>query len=128
MKLTYKQLQILSCSFIACETFLSFVGSSKLVIKPLNIDSRNVFGVTPLHIAKWRNHVPIVKRQFVDGADYDARDGESGWNNMHKAFHFDHLSWQSVLLQSRHVLRWRTLNDIFMLTFYLDLYLKLKVL
>jgi len=38
-----------------------------------NIDSRNAFGLTPLHIATWRNHVPIVKRLLAAGADPDAR-------------------------------------------------------
>lgn len=38
-----------------------------------NINSRNVFGLTPLHIAVWRNHVPIVRRLLAAGADPDAR-------------------------------------------------------
>jgi ankyrin repeat protein len=38
-----------------------------------NINARNVFGLTPLHIATWRNHIPIVKRLLVAGADPDAR-------------------------------------------------------
>lgn len=38
-----------------------------------NIDARNVFGLTPLHIATWRNHVPIVKRLLAAGADPDSR-------------------------------------------------------
>lgn len=38
-----------------------------------NVDQRNAFGLTPLHIATWRNHVPIVKRLLAAGADPDAR-------------------------------------------------------
>lgn len=38
-----------------------------------NINSRNGFGLTPLHIATWRNHVPIVRRLLAAGADPDAR-------------------------------------------------------
>lgn len=38
-----------------------------------NINSRNIFGLTPLHIATWRNHIPIVRRLLVAGADPDAR-------------------------------------------------------
>lgn len=38
-----------------------------------NINSRNMFGVTPLHIATWRNHIPIVRRLLAAGADPDAR-------------------------------------------------------
>lgn len=38
-----------------------------------NIDARNAFGLTPLHIATWRNHVPIVKRLLAAGADPDSR-------------------------------------------------------
>lgn len=38
-----------------------------------NINLRNVFGLTPLHIATWRNHIPIVRRLLAAGADPDAR-------------------------------------------------------
>ncbi|KAI9186342.1 hypothetical protein LWI28_016355 [Acer negundo] len=65
-----------------------------------SINSRNMFGLTPLHIATWRNHVPIVRRLLAAGADPDARDGESGWSSLHRAFHFGHLAVASVLLQS----------------------------
>ncbi|CAL9144687.1 unnamed protein product [Musa hybrid cultivar] len=65
-----------------------------------NIDARNVFGLTPLHIATWRNHVPIVKRLLAAGADPDSRDGESGWSSLHRALHFGHLAVASVLLQA----------------------------
>jgi len=61
--------------------FISQQGSvteleSALVLLKKNggsIDSRNAFGLTPLHIATWRNHVPIVKRLLAAGADPDAR-------------------------------------------------------
>lgn len=65
-----------------------------------NINARNVFGLTPLHIATWRNHIPIVKRLLVAGADPDAMDGESGWSSLHRALHFGHLAVASILLQS----------------------------
>lgn len=38
-----------------------------------NINARNMFGLTPLHVAIWRNHVPIVKRLLAAGADPNAR-------------------------------------------------------
>lgn len=38
-----------------------------------NINLRNAFGLTPLHIATWRNQVPIVRRLLAAGADPDAR-------------------------------------------------------
>lgn len=38
-----------------------------------NINSRNSFGLTPLHIAVWRNHIPIASRLLAAGADPDAR-------------------------------------------------------
>lgn len=38
-----------------------------------NINLRNTFGLTPLHIATWRNHIPIVGRLLAAGADPDAR-------------------------------------------------------
>ncbi|XVF06631.1 hypothetical protein REPUB_Repub06bG0066400 [Reevesia pubescens] len=65
-----------------------------------NINSRNCFGLTPLHIATWRNHIPIILRLLAAGADADARDGESGWSSLHRALHFGHLAVASVLLQS----------------------------
>ncbi|CAK7341477.1 unnamed protein product [Dovyalis caffra] len=65
-----------------------------------NINARNVFGLTPLHIATWRNHVPIVKRLLIAGADPDARDGESGWSSLHRALHFGHLAVASIFIQS----------------------------
>lgn len=39
----------------------------------IGIDARNAFGLTPLHIATWRNHLPIVRRLLEAGADPDAR-------------------------------------------------------
>lgn len=65
-----------------------------------NINSRNAFGLTLLHIATWRNHIPIVRRLLAAGADPNARDGESGWSSLHRALHFGHLAVASVLLQS----------------------------
>ncbi|KAG7960331.1 hypothetical protein I3843_10G117400 [Carya illinoinensis] len=65
-----------------------------------NVNLRNVFGLTPLHIATWRNHIPIVRRLLAVGADPDARDGESGWSSLHRALHFGHLAVASILLQS----------------------------
>ncbi|GER26969.1 ankyrin repeat family protein / regulator ofchromosome condensation (RCC1) family protein [Striga asiatica] len=64
-----------------------------------NVNARNTFGVAPLHIATWRNHVPIVRRLLEAGADPNARDGESGWSSLHRALHFGHLAVACVLLQ-----------------------------
>ncbi|KAL6559063.1 hypothetical protein OROHE_006432 [Orobanche hederae] len=64
-----------------------------------NIDERNKFGLAPLHIATWRNHVPVVRRLLEAGADPNARDGESGWSSLHRALHFGHLAVACVLLQ-----------------------------
>ncbi|KAF3614707.1 hypothetical protein FXO38_35500 [Capsicum annuum] len=66
-----------------------------------NINFRNAFGLTPLHIATWRNHIPIVKRLLAAGADPNVRDWESGWSSLHRALHFGHLAVASILLQSR---------------------------
>lgn len=38
-----------------------------------NINARNPFGLTPLHIATWRNHTPVVRRLLEAGADPNAR-------------------------------------------------------
>lgn len=38
-----------------------------------NVNARDRFGLTPLHIATWRNHVPIVRRLLDAGADPNAR-------------------------------------------------------
>jgi len=37
------------------------------------IDGRNAFGLSALHLATWRNHLPIVRRLLDAGADPDAR-------------------------------------------------------
>ncbi|CAI9097502.1 OLC1v1033941C1 [Oldenlandia corymbosa var. corymbosa] len=65
-----------------------------------NVNARNSVGLTPLHIATWRNHIPIVRRLLAAGADPNARDGESGWSSLHRALHFGHLAVASVLFQS----------------------------
>lgn len=69
-----------SCSqkdlwFISREGSLAELDSALLLLKKNggNINSRNAFGLTPLHIATWRNHVPIVKKLLAAGADPDAR-------------------------------------------------------
>ncbi|KAL8483855.1 hypothetical protein ACS0TY_026516 [Phlomoides rotata] len=64
-----------------------------------NINARNSFGLTPLHIATWRNHTPVVRRLLEAGADPNARDGESGWSSLHRGLHFGHLAVACVLLQ-----------------------------
>ncbi|KAK3124516.1 hypothetical protein QOZ80_7BG0587660 [Eleusine coracana subsp. coracana] len=64
-----------------------------------NIDGKNAFGLSALHLATWRNHLPIVRRLLDAGADPDARDGESGWSSLHRALHFGHLCVAGVLLQ-----------------------------
>lgn len=38
-----------------------------------NVDARSVLGSTALHIAVWRNHIPIVRRLLAAGANPDAR-------------------------------------------------------
>lgn len=40
-----------------------------------NLDARNAFGSSALHIAVWRNHLPIVRRLLAAGADPNARVG-----------------------------------------------------
>lgn len=92
------------------------------------LNLRNPCGLTPLHVAVWRNHIPIVRRLLATGADPDARvrhlpsacvfeiqkvpsvvltppfyflqDGESGWSSLHRALHFGHLAVASVLIDS----------------------------
>ncbi|KAL5708849.1 hypothetical protein ACHQM5_019602 [Ranunculus cassubicifolius] len=88
--------------FVSREGSLSEVDSALVLLKKNggNIDARNAFGLTPLHIATWRNSIPVVKRLLAAGADPDARDGESGWSSLHRALHFGHLAVASILLQS----------------------------
>ena len=38
-----------------------------------SIDVRNAFGSTALHIAVWRNHIPIMRKLLAAGADTDIR-------------------------------------------------------
>ncbi|KAI9120672.1 hypothetical protein K1719_007705 [Acacia pycnantha] len=86
---------------IAREGSLNDLESSLALMKKSggNINFRNTFGLTPLHIATWRNHIPIVRRLLAAGADPDARDGESGWSCLHRALHFGYLAVASILLQ-----------------------------
>ncbi|CAI0433062.1 unnamed protein product [Linum tenue] len=88
--------------FIVREGSLADVDSALALLKKNggNINLRNAMGLTPLHIATWRNHIPIVRRLLAAGADPDARDGESGWSSLHRALHFGHLAVANVLLQS----------------------------
>ncbi|XP_024524554.1 uncharacterized protein LOC9633257 [Selaginella moellendorffii] len=69
-------------------------------LKKINgsVDARDRFGSTAMHIATWRNHVPIVKRLLAAGADPNARDGESGWGSLHRALHFGHLAVAGALV------------------------------
>ncbi|KAK6944175.1 Regulator of chromosome condensation, RCC1 [Dillenia turbinata] len=87
---------------IVRESSLADVDAALMLLKKNcgNVNARNPFGLTLLHIATWRNHVPIVRRLLAAGADPDARDGESGWSSLHRALHFGHLAVASVLLQS----------------------------
>lgn len=61
--------------FVVREGSVSDVESALTLLKKNggNIDSRNMFGLTPLHIATWRNHIPIVKKLLAAGADPNAR-------------------------------------------------------
>eukprot|EP00850_Spirogloea_muscicola_P010078 SM000058S18508 [mRNA] locus=s58:213689:220094:- [translate_table: standard] len=63
-----------------------------------NVNSRNALGATALHLATWRNHLPIVLKLLEAGADPDARDAESGWSSLHRALHFGHLTVSAALL------------------------------
>eukprot|EP00850_Spirogloea_muscicola_P006477 SM000030S11486 [mRNA] locus=s30:883932:890292:- [translate_table: standard] len=63
-----------------------------------NVNSRNALGATALHLATWRNHLPIVLKLLEAGADPDARDAESGWSSLHRALHFGHLTVAAALL------------------------------
>lgn len=61
--------------FVVREGSLADVDSALSLLKKSggDINSRNIFGLTPLHIATWRNHIPIVRRLLTAGADPDAR-------------------------------------------------------
>lgn len=61
--------------FVTREGPLSELDAGLLLLKKNggNIDARNAFGLTPLHIATWRNHVPMVQRLLAAGADPNAR-------------------------------------------------------
>ncbi|BBN02425.1 inhibitor of Bruton tyrosine kinase [Marchantia polymorpha subsp. ruderalis] len=65
-----------------------------------NVNEKNAFGSTALHIAAWRNHLPVVRRLLAAGADPNARDGESGWSSLHRALHFGHLAVAGLLIEA----------------------------
>ncbi|KAL2643085.1 hypothetical protein R1flu_010672 [Riccia fluitans] len=65
-----------------------------------NINDKNALGSTALHMAAWRNHLPILRRLLAAGADPDARDGESGWSSLHRALHFGHLAVAGLLIEA----------------------------
>ncbi|KAG6548207.1 hypothetical protein Mapa_010258 [Marchantia paleacea] len=65
-----------------------------------NINEKNALGSTALHIAAWRNHLPVVRRLLAAGADPNARDGESGWSSLHRALHFGHLAVAGLLIEA----------------------------
>lgn len=57
-----------------------------------NVNSRNAFGLTPLHIGIWRNHVPIIKRLLAAGADPNARVcNSSSYTSTHLNFLMEHI-------------------------------------
>lgn len=53
---------------------------SLLKKKGANVNARNSFGLTPLHIATWRNHAPVVRRLLEAGADPNARVHFALWS------------------------------------------------
>ncbi|KAL3696325.1 hypothetical protein R1sor_010401 [Riccia sorocarpa] len=65
-----------------------------------NINEKNAFGSTALHMAAWRNHLPVLRKLLAAGADPDARDGESGWSSLHRALHFGHLAVAGLLIEA----------------------------
>ncbi|BBN04096.1 inhibitor of Bruton tyrosine kinase [Marchantia polymorpha subsp. ruderalis] len=65
-----------------------------------NVNKKNAFGSTALHIASLRNHLPIVRRLLAAGVDPNARDGESGWSSLHRALHFGHLAVAGLLIEA----------------------------
>eukprot|EP00743_Colponemidia_sp_Colp-15_P009343 GILK01010213.1.p1 GENE.GILK01010213.1~~GILK01010213.1.p1 ORF type:complete len:1011 (+),score=198.68 GILK01010213.1:123-3155(+) len=52
-----------------------------------NINARNSFGVTPLHLAASRGEVEIVELLLGRGAKVELVDFENGWTALHRALH-----------------------------------------
>ncbi|GLC34533.1 hypothetical protein PLESTB_001250900 [Pleodorina starrii] len=66
------------------------------------LNKPNSSEVYPLHVAVWRNHLPILERLLEAGAWTHCTDGESGWTPLHRALYLGHLAAAAKLLQAGH--------------------------
>ncbi|GIL71989.1 hypothetical protein Vretifemale_2403, partial [Volvox reticuliferus] len=64
------------------------------------LNKSNSSEVYPLHVAVWRNHLPIIERLLEAGAWTHCTDGESGWTPLHRALYLGHLAAVAKLLQA----------------------------
>ncbi|GIL45680.1 hypothetical protein Vafri_2878 [Volvox africanus] len=64
------------------------------------LNKPNSTEVYPLHVAVWRNHLPIIERLLEAGAWTHCTDGESGWTPLHRAVYLGHLAAVATLLQA----------------------------
>ncbi|GLI64055.1 hypothetical protein VaNZ11_007220 [Volvox africanus] len=64
------------------------------------LNKPNSAEVYPLHVAVWRNHLPIIERLLEAGALTHCTDGESGWTPLHRAVYLGHLAAAATLLQA----------------------------
>ena len=56
--------------------------------------------VAAIHVAVWRNSLPVLCRLIEAGANLDVQDGETGWTPLHRAVYYGHIRAMSLLLQA----------------------------
>jgi ankyrin repeat protein/serine/threonine protein kinase len=71
----------------------------ELLKEGANINAKNKFGYTPLHVVADRGHIEIVKLLIEHGADVNAKDNIFGHTPLHKAAYNGHIEIVKLLIE-----------------------------